>query len=325
MVTLVAIPSSVHFVSDMASRAWQDTWHLLSPRVSSIAIGLGLNLFAIILYAISKKGFGTGVADKVHFFLMVLGANILAVMLIFLINFGRSPYLLYRDKESQLSESHERETDALNKKATAERQRDETIKLHAHCVVKQNNCPVVSAPQCPQQQPVQACASSVPPQVPGMLEGPLPSPMFLSTKYLAARNIVIAVDGFLSLTDVRSDNSKCSIKITAPKENQSIASALFEVAGLCGCHLDLSVGDDLQPEIEEAALNGATPNFVTIHAAKDKRYERFIGRLGGFFHLKRKYDEANEGKPNQMMWIQIGPGSPWQEKNTYGSTFGSGL
>lgn len=102
MTVALLVPSVGLFVREILMRAEQETWHLLSPRLSSIAIGLVLNLLAIGLYALSKKGFGDSVTDKIHFFLMVLLANVAGVILIFVANVGRAPYLLYHDQAAQL-------------------------------------------------------------------------------------------------------------------------------------------------------------------------------------------------------------------------------
>jgi hypothetical protein len=129
--------------------------------MASIAAGLALNLIAILLYAISKKGFGTSVADKVHFFLMVLAANIVAVVLILTINLGRAPYLLYHDGAVQLDESKERERVALNEKAAAQLQREEALKkpserqtviVHGACKVTEEQLNPVRSQSCPTTQ-----------------------------------------------------------------------------------------------------------------------------------------------------------------------------
>lgn len=125
---LLSMPSTAQFLRELPVRAAHETWHLLSPRVSSIVTGLALNLLAIALYAASKKGFGSSVTDKLHFFLMVLISNVGVVVLIFVINLSRAPYLLYRDEAAQLDQSIGRERLALSEKADAERQRDDALK-----------------------------------------------------------------------------------------------------------------------------------------------------------------------------------------------------
>lgn len=102
MAIALSAPSIGLFFREILMRALQETWHVLSPRLLSIVIGLFLNVLAIALYAISKKGFGSSVTDKIHFFLMVLLANVAAVILIFIVNLCRAPYLLYRDQAVQL-------------------------------------------------------------------------------------------------------------------------------------------------------------------------------------------------------------------------------
>ena len=80
--------------------------------------------------------------------------------------------------------------------------------------------------------------------------------------------------------------------------------------------------DDLRPEIEEEALQGAENNVVIVHAPKEQRYDNFVARLNLLVHVKRKYDAVNAGQPDQAIWLQVGPGFPWHIENTYGFTIG---
>jgi hypothetical protein len=86
--------------------------------------------------------------------------------------------------------------------------------------------------------------------------------------------------------------------------------------------VDFHPANDLEPDVEAEALNGATKDTITVHAPKDNRNDNFVGRLNMLFHVKRKYDALSDGK---TLWIQVGEGNPWQKDNTYVTTFGSGI
>jgi hypothetical protein len=159
-------------------------------------------------------------------------------------------------------------------------------------------------------------------------EPQFPSPMFISLADPQSRNLLSAISAFLFLDQqlpsaLGASSAGCWIKVTAPKENYEVAKTLSEIATVARCRVEYPRPiTDLQPEIEEEALNGASKDVITVHAPKDSRYDNFSVGLNHLFHVKRKYDAVNEGKPNQMLWLQVGPGFPWQEQNTFGSQIG---
>lgn len=87
------------------------------------------------------------------------------------------------------------------------------------------------------------------------------------------------------------------------------------------CRVDYRRSDDLQPEIEQEALEGAVDNAIVIHAPKgDQRAEWFIARMNFLVHVERKYDLYHDGQADQAIWVQIGHGFPWHVENTYVTT-----
>ena len=92
----------VAFYWDVFARAFHETTALILSRALNIVIGLAVNALAMVMYY-AWKGWGS-VADKVHFFLMLLGANALTLFIIFGVNLVRAPYLLFHDQVAHIAE-----------------------------------------------------------------------------------------------------------------------------------------------------------------------------------------------------------------------------
>jgi hypothetical protein len=324
-----AVVDVARYWADVCSQAFWDALLLFFDTKSGalkalVLFVLGTAVTTLIVWlARSREAFTEHLKSNVA---IVIAGGLFTWILVFILFVIAEPPTDHQNLTAQLGSAQEETRVARMGKEAAELQAQQIEKQasSAKIIVKADSCPASpDAKILPKS--IQACTPNSSPQVPGMLEDRLPSPMFVSEKYLAGRNMLLAINAFLSLPELRSLTPKCSLRITAPKENGTVAQTLNQLASISGCRVDVSVGDDLHPEIEESNLAGTTPNFVTVHAPKEPKYENFVGALNMFFHLKRKYDVINEGKPSQMIWIQIGSGSPWQEKNTYGYTIGSGF
>src|SRR5207244_12999421 len=104
-------------------------------------------------------------------------------------------------------------------------------------------------------------------------------------------------------------------KRPAPKKNENVALVLEEIGIAARCIVEYARSNDLQPEIESEALTGATANAIIIHARKeDGRYGNFTVLLGKVFHVKRQYDPLYAGTPGEAVWLQVGPGTIWQDE-----------
>jgi hypothetical protein len=127
---------SPHFLSyygRVFSRALQETEGIVrSPRVVGIVIGLSINAFAIWLHY-AREGWG-GVADKVRFFVTLLCANIIILILVFFVNFGRAPYLLYLEQASTIAEQKAK-LDKCSDKRSTESSRTGTVPTRAGPIV----------------------------------------------------------------------------------------------------------------------------------------------------------------------------------------------
>jgi hypothetical protein len=199
-----------------------------------------------------------------------------------------------------------------------------------------------TCPTCPDCPPLKTRIISSPPVVKLVTPTPLSNPefaagckvaerqfpgeMYIARRDPQVRNVTLLLNGVSSLlTDKLTvyEVPSCHLRITAPKDTDEIAKTFRELASSIRCRVDYQPSDDLSPEIEKEALDGAEDNIVTIHAPKgDERYERFIGRMNLIVHVKRSYDLYHAGKADQAMWVQIGHGFPWHVENTYVTRMG---
>jgi hypothetical protein len=127
------------------------------------------------------------------------------------------------------------------------------------------------------------------------------------------------VHAFAYLQNPQAGNSlatktPCQIKVTAPKENEAVQYMLFQIAGSVGCNLiERDLNPNLNPDFQAQATDGATTDFLLIHAAKDNsRANSFINDMSNTFSVKRTYTLPN-GSPHNLIWIQVGPGSIWRK------------
>lgn len=185
---------------------------------------------------------------------------------------------------------------------------------------KKQKCPAATKASAPVCAPAAQFAQSAPAQVSEI------APIFLmGAEYPQAKNVLEGVSAFIYLhpqmaPGLGPPGKECSVRITAPKENYEVWNVLRNLAYVARCHVDGQRSDDLKPEIEAEALEGAIKDAVIVHAPNDVRYTNASIFLGRFLKVKRKYDMWNEGKPDQEIWIQIGPGIPYKEHNDFATT-----
>jgi hypothetical protein len=100
----------------------------------------------------------------------------------------------------------------------------------------------------------------------------------------------------------------CWVRITAPTENMKIAHSLSAIASTF-CRVDVT---DPADAVDETYMQGAERNILVVHMAKDPmRDHSFVVALKNTFNVKRVY-ELPSGSPSGLVWLQIGPGSPWR-------------
>ena len=142
-----------------------------------------------------------------------------------------------------------------------------------------------------------------------------PSIYYISSTNPAFGNIANATRAFGQISNPVSvlDEQKrpCQIRITAPKSNQELRETLTVIAVSAGCHV-LQLGDsDMEPDLEAETNQGALPDFLLVHMAKDYPERGFLTMLGNVFAVKRTF-ALPPTFPKNVVWIQIGNGSPWR-------------
>lgn len=183
---------------------------------------------------------------------------------------------------------------------------------------KEKPCPTrpiqIVNPEAPQNE-IRNCV---------VAERQFPAQMYIARNDVQAKNMLILMRAiaFLGIDDAFRRN--CHIRITAPKEGDETAETIRVAADNLRCRVDYTAGYDLQPEIEEEALQGSINNAVIIHAPKgNPGTEDFVQSMNQLLCVKRKYDLYHDGKPDQAVWLQIGRGFPWHIQSTGGSYWGT--
>jgi hypothetical protein len=133
-----------------------------------------------------------------------------------------------------------------------------------------------------------------------------PSTISFDNEYASITNTVRA---FRVLTPQQTET--CWVRITAPRENIPVAKVLGNLASTF-CRVDIPY-DPSQPEDE--ALRGSVKDAILIHMPKDPVRDSFVVALGNSFSVRRTYDMPVQS-PDNLVWLQIGQGSPWRKDPT---------
>ncbi|MFZ0480244.1 MAG: hypothetical protein WAL71_13965 [Terriglobales bacterium] len=175
-------------------------------------------------------------------------------------------------------------------------------------------CPTSTATSSPspaQTAPIQGCVTA---------QRQFPAQMYIAGNDPQVTNAMFAVKAFLPLAlNTASSEWKCQVKITAPNDNADTANTLTKIAAAVGCRVEYRPLDNLHPEIEQEALAGAEKDTVIVHAPKADKYDALAIWLHWILNVKRAYNVTGD----QTVWLQIGPGFPWQTQNTYGAKIGA--
>jgi hypothetical protein len=107
-------------------------------------------------------------------------------------------------------------------------------------------------------------------------------------------------------------DSDCQLKITTVPENRAIAQSLHNIATSIGCYVQPEpFNPDLNPQSSKE-ISMSPSDFITIHSQRENaRAEGFVTGMTNSFHVQRAYD-LPDGSPNNLVWLQIGPGSIWR-------------
>lgn len=107
----------------------------------------------------------------------------------------------------------------------------------------------------------------------------------------------------------RTLRKPCTIKITAPPENNNLKDTLRWIAEYGGCKLDSNTNrrnvDDLE-EPKPTKVRGIVVHWANENDEIGEKVYRFFEALSFVVAL------SNRISPKYAVWIDIGPGSPWK-------------
>jgi len=126
-------------------------------------------------------------------------------------------------------------------------------------------------------------------------------------------SITNTVQAFRFLMPQQTDT--CRVRITAPRENMSIAKVLGSLASIF-CRVDIPYNPS---EPEDETLRGSVKDAILVHMPRGSTRDSFVVALGNTFSVRRTYDMPVRS-PDKLVWLQIGQGSPWRKDPTKAGT-----
>jgi len=131
-------------------------------------------------------------------------------------------------------------------------------------------------------------------------------------------SIVNTVSAFNALVPQKKDKA-CLIKVTAPQENIQVARVLLSLAAAVGCRVAELGNPGTNPDARQEANNGAVRDSIVIHMMKNPLRDGFVTGMGNTFSVRRSY-ALPQASPQDLVWLQIGSGSPWRKHSTIAGT-----
>jgi len=303
----------IHPLWEIVRRAKETQLESLGTTALAVGIGLAIQAIRLLLKFYSEvrtKGWREVVTnhrkERLKEALITFGLPAAAWVILFAINVNK----VVTNDYARLNQLVKDNEELKNRKPPVDGSDNTIAQL-------QNQLAEAQKRKCPSSTPKQN-QSSVGCPTPGQAGSALQHPVFMNPSDPEPRNTLYGISAFLYFQPLLPENAggvtkECRIKITSPKENNEVRNTFAALAAVARCHVDGQQADDMRPEIEEAALQGAVPNTILIHAPKKTRYEEGSSFLNYFFHVKRKYDVIDEGKPTEEIWIQIGAGNIYQD------------
>ena len=142
------------------------------------------------------------------------------------------------------------------------------------------------------------------------------SPYSISLNNPQFGNIINATAAFTAISNPNVGLSPakhaCRIKITAPKENQEIATVISYIAQSTGCAVLPQRDPDIDPTVTTEAQLGSLTGCILIHMDKNFPEGGFLPELGNVFSIKRT-TAIPQTLAKNIVWIQIGGGSVWRK------------
>ena len=118
--------------------------------------------------------------------------------------------------------------------------------------------------------------------------------------------------------------SKCVIKVTAPRETAALASVFAQLSNVtsnCAVFGHMTYSVSINPDIMSDATNGMVPDAIVFRAAKDDAAaNELFGRLSNQIKLVRSYEPprvdylALSGGYGHTLWLQFGTNVKWNSE-----------
>ena len=134
---------------------------------------------------------------------------------------------------------------------------------------------------------------------------------------VAFDNMLGVIKASLLLRRSLGDDAGCEIKITAPDENNPVASVVAQLASTASrCAV---IGPDflklVSPEMEQQATKGMLADAVLLHMPRGFKNEIAIeDAMRSILRVKRVY-EVPPGSPPNTIWLQFGTGKQWNSQS----------
>lgn len=119
----------------------------------------------------------------------------------------------------------------------------------------------------------------------------------------------------------------CVILLSAPSDGGLMASMVAQFSNsVSGCFTFGPFPPDSDPDVEKRTTDGAVPNKIVFHAARDdKAADQLFMSLGNLIQLKRSYEMPSVAERTHMyriptqgqedlVWLQFGTNVRWNEQ-----------
>ncbi len=103
----------------------------------------------------------------------------------------------------------------------------------------------------------------------------------------------------------------CLFRVTAPSENEHLGATIRWLGEHAKCQ---SVPEDTIKNIDDAAVNVSSVPGIVIHATDGNIFAEKLARFFDAMRIKTATSNQLPGRAGSgLVWIDIGPGSPWKE------------
>jgi hypothetical protein len=245
---------------------------------------------------------------------IVISGGLATWILVFIFYFVSEPFMRYDSLDFQLNNAKEQIRATTINEQSAELRVEETekqFKTQKSCVIERPQ--VITA--LPQQQVCQP--NDVAQHTIDSLKTQLELRQHVMTfTDPAFRSMTMIVRAFSEFRKAIGTDAPCVIKVTSSSDklDQDTAKTVVQLARVSSlCDATGPANFDADPDAEKDAMDGSTPNMLTIHAVKG---QKGIPRIFELFTMdvvrsrgSRMSYEIPKGSTENLLWLQFGKGA----------------